>query len=340
MLPKIIIRSGAFKSATSHIREVGKKCVIVTDSHLKIPAEELHKKLRGAGIKAHVIMLPPGETTKSFGFVEKIANSLMKVGMKRDSCLVALGGGVVGDITGFVASIFMRGIPFISIPTTLLAMADSSIGGKTGIDLGEGKNLIGSFYHPEVIIIDPTFLKTLPDKEFRGGMAEIVKHSIIADRRFFIQLEKGTAKILNRNPATLEKILKKSAAIKLKFVKADERESLKKTSGGKSRMALNYGHTVGHALEKVSKFNISHGDAVSIGMVAENRLAVGKKLLTEEDSYRILQLLKEFKLPTKIPEQYRGVALQKALTLDKKNIGGKLFFALPSGIGKVKITHL
>ncbi len=337
--PRIIIENGAFKKLSQRIKNFGKVFAIVTDQNLKNLGEELLRTLRSAGLKANLLVVPAGEKTKSLTFIEKMASSLAKLGLKRDGILIALGGGVIGDCAGFLASIFMRGVSFISVPTTLLAMGDSSIGGKTGVDLPEGKNMLGTFYDPLMIVMDPLLLKSLPEKEFRSGLAEIVKHGVIADGNFFAFLEKNASGISRRNPSILKKIISRSVAIKLRIVGSDRKESLRKKSGV-SRMLLNYGHTVGHALEQLSHYEISHGEAISMGMVAENRVAVGKGLLKEKDAVRITALLKTFHLPTKFPKEFSASAIKRAMSIDKKHVDEKLHFALPVRIGKAKIVTL
>lgn len=339
-IPKIIIQNGSFKIIPEKIKSLGAQFAIITDSNLKKQGEELLKAIRATGLRCNLLIVPSGERTKSLGIIEKLAKSLLKLGLKRDSCLIGLGGGVIGDITGFLAAIYMRGINYVSVPTTLLAMGDSSIGGKTGVDLPEGKNLLGAFFYPKLIIMNPLLLKSLPERDFRSGLAEIVKHAVIANSQFFEFLEKNAISILKRKPLLLQKIVKESVRIKLAIVKKDERESLQKTKSGVSRMLVNYGHTVGHALEKLSNYTIPHGEAVSIGMVAENRLAVGKHFLNEKDAKRIEALLQKFNLPTKIGAHYSDASLEKAMGMDKKHIDGKLHFALPIRIGKAKIVAL
>ena len=336
---KVIIKNGAFQKLPSLLRSKAEQFVIIADGNLRSLGEELLGNMRRSGFACNLILAPSGEHAKSLSYVEKISNNLVKLGLKRDGCLIALGGGVIGDLTGFIASIYMRGIPFVSVPTTLLSMGDSSIGGKTGVDLPAGKNLLGTFYPSVLAIMDPLLLKTLPDREFKSGMAEIIKHGIIADRAFFTFMEKNASKITGRQPAALHKLISGSVRIKTGIVKKDERESIKRT-GSRSRMLLNYGHTVGHALEKLSGDEMPHGEAVAVGMVAENRVAVGKGLLKRRDQEKILAVLKLYKLPTKIPAQYSSAAIKRAIFADKKNIGGKLHFALPVRIGKARIVAL
>ncbi len=336
--PKVIIENGAFEKIPQKIADEGVVFTIITDNNLKKLGEELLKKMRGASLRCNMLILPAGEQTKSLTFIERAAKSLLKLKMKRDGCLIALGGGMIGDFTGFLASIYMRGISYISVPTTLLAMGDSSIGGKTGIDMEEGKNLLGTFYNPEIVIMDPLLLRKMPEKSFKYGLSEVVKHAVISDPKFFKFIEKNAAAILNRKPQILKKLIAQSVKIKLRIVGRDPHESL--NPKGDCRMLLNYGHTVGHAIEKLSNYSLPHGEAVSIGMVAENRLAVGKNLLKESDSNRIENLLKRLHLPVKIPSQYSDQELKRAMDMDKKNIGGKLCFALPICIGKARIVQL
>lgn len=338
--PKLVIESGALKKLPNEVRPLGKHFVIITDEHLKKTGEQVLKSMRDAMLQCNLLVIPPGENTKSLSFVEKISRSMAKLGVKRDGCVIALGGGVIGDLAGFVASVYMRGIPFVTVPTTLLAMGDSGIGGKTGVDLPEGKNLVGSFHQPKIILVDTLLLRTLPDRDFRSGLAEIVKHGVIVDRAFFTLLERNTRAIMRRDQKILKKIVSKSIHIKMNIVRKDEKESVKNTDAPNSRMLLNYGHTVGHALEKLSNYTMTHGEAIAIGMVAENRVAVGKKLLKEKDAERILNLLKTFKLPTKIPSNFTTREIKKALSTDKKNINGKLYFALPVRIGKAILKVL
>ncbi|MBI4994344.1 3-dehydroquinate synthase [Candidatus Peregrinibacteria bacterium] len=336
--PKIIIDTGAFKTIPHKIKDCGGVFTIITDNNLKNLGEELLKNMRAAGLKCFMLILPAGEGTKSLAFIERAAKSLLKFKIRRSDCLVALGGGMIGDFTGFLASIYMRGISYVSVPTTLLAMGDSAIGGKTGVDMEEGKNLLGAFYNPRTVIMDPLLLKKMTERSFRFGLAEIVKHAVIKDAVFFKMLEKNVNAILQRKPAVLKKIIGRSVQIKLKIVGRDPHESLNPKRD--SRMLLNYGHTVGHALEKLSNYSLPHGEAVSVGMAAENRLAVGKNLLKETDANRIETLLKRFHLPTKIPSEFSDQDLKRAMDMDKKNIGGKLCFALPICIGKAKVIQL
>jgi 3-dehydroquinate synthase len=271
------------------------------------------------------IIQEPGEKLKTLSNIEKTAEKLTKLGLDRRSCLIAIGGGVIGDFTGFLASIYMRGIPYIQVPTTLLAMVDSSIGGKTGVNLKTGKNLIGTFYQPVLTLTNPETLKTLPVKELKNGIAESIKHACIKSESLFEFLEKNHKKILAKDPATLNKLIVQSAAIKKKITEEDEYEK-------NIRMLLNYGHTIGHAIEQASNYKISHGEAVSIGIHQVNLLS--KSPATK----RIEKLLKLYGLPTETNSNKREI--EKLMKTDKKKIGEKLRFIIVKKIGSAEVKEL
>ncbi|MBE9546732.1 MAG: 3-dehydroquinate synthase, partial [Proteobacteria bacterium] len=232
--------------------------VVITDSNVSaLHGEGFLSILRGMGLKVDMIEFPAGEASKNIDTMLDIVKVLISLGVDRRSALIALGGGVVGDMAGFVASTYMRGLPYYQIPTTLLAQVDSSIGGKTAIDLPEGKNLLGAFYQPKGVFIDLSFLKTLPSREFRNGMAEIVKYGIIDDVELFSLLESKVKAIEDRNATLLSVIIEKSCRIKKGVIEIDEKET-------GLRRILNFGHTIGHAVEAESDYSVSHGDAVSI----------------------------------------------------------------------------
>lgn len=334
---QIKIEAGITQRVGQIMKKIGKRFIIISDKNVELHGEKVRAALRRIDKNAELYLLPNGEEHKTLSTVEKLCSFLAQKRIQRDGCLIAVGGGVVGDMVGLAASIYMRGINYVAVPTTVLAMADSSIGGKTGVDLVEGKNLIGTFYQPRVILIDPFFLKTLHDVDFRSGFAEIIKHGIIASKELFMLLEKNVSAVMRRDTILLEKILKKSAAIKMSFVKCDEKESITGINPTRSRMLLNYGHTVGHAIEKLSSYSMRHGEAVSIGMVAENRIAVAKKLLKESDSAAIKSLLTLYKLPTAIPTKYSTQDIKRVILCDKKRVGDKLYFALPTKIGAARL---
>jgi len=337
--PQLIIRTKAVGELPRLVRKAGHQCVVITDSHLRSKANELSLEIKKAGLPCSLLTVPAGEKSKSLVVVEELCEALVKTGLGRDGVLVALGGGVIGDLAGFVASVYMRGIPFISVPTTVIAMADSSLGGKTGVDLASGKNLVGTFYPPMAILMHPTLLETLPDREFKAGCAEIIKHGVIHDERFFTFLEKNRESILARKPALILKMLKQSAKVKLTIVGEDPREALpaRPNSTNRSRMLLNYGHTIGHALEKLSEYTLPHGEAVAIGMIEENRIAVKKGILTKDAATRISTLIENFGLPTKLPKEATMARMKKLIARDKKKVGSSIYFALPTGIGSADL---
>lgn len=326
------------------MKKFGFEYVIITDEKVKkLFGLKLFETCKKAGLKISLLSVPPGEKTKNLNVVKGILEKMASTGLKRDGCVLGLGGGVIGDLAGFVASIYMRGIAFIHIPTTLLAMIDSGLGGKTGVDLGAGKNLVGTFHQPRAILVDPVVLTSLSQSEFRNGLAEMVKHAVVASPQLFLTLEKFHGKILNKEPALLEKLIEENIRIKKRVVEVDPLESMKKTTlapRSVSRMFLNYGHTIGHAIEKVTNYEISHGEAVSIGMCMENIMAVKKGFLKPETALRIRELLKILGLPTKLPASVSLQSLDRALRSDKKMVGGKIYFALPTKIGKMKLFAL
>jgi 3-dehydroquinate synthase len=239
---------------------------------------------------------------------------------------VALGGGVAGDLAGFVAATYMRGVPYLQAPTTLLAMLDASVGGKTGVDTAEGKNLIGAFHPPVAVLADPRALATLPDREYRAGLAEAVKHGLIADRAYFEWMEQEAGPIVARDADALQHLVRRSVEIKAEVVSEDERE------GGR-RAILNAGHTVAHALEQATEYRVPHGEAVGLGLVAEAALATGLGLATPEAGARLVVLLERLGLPTRVGEPVAAERLLSAMAGDKKNRGHEIRFALPRGVG-------
>lgn len=270
-----------------------------------------------------VIQIPVGEEHKRLQTVEHICEQLITLGAHRNSSIIAVGGGVVGDIAGFVASIFMRGIPVYHVPTTLLAMVDSSVGGKTGVDSSLGKNLIGTFHQPNAVIMDPIFLQKLPEAEFSNGMAEVVKHGLL-EASLFSWLERNVSAIQQRDVKILETLLVKNIRIKKAIVEADEKES-------DVRMLLNLGHTFGHAIEHLSKYQIPHGQAIAIGLV----YAAEFSKMPERD--RLIDLLLAFNLPTHLETPYPAAAMVKSMQADKKNLGRNITLILPKAIGT---THI
>lgn len=313
-------------------RGIAKRFVVVTDDTVAgLYGDTVLNSLRQAGFSPDSITFPAGEASKTMATVAQLASRLAQLGIDRKDGLIALGGGVTGDITGFLAASYLRGIPFVQIPTTLLAQVDSSVGGKTGVDIPEGKNLIGAFYQPRAVYIDSQVLKTLPTAELLNGIAEVIKYGVIYDQGFFIYLEKHREAILNRDLPVLEQVIKTCCTIKAEVVSKDEREA-------DLRRILNFGHTIGHAVEADSGYQLAHGSAVAIGMVAASAIAVAKGFFKAADAARVTTLIHSFGLPTSIPAVSNREKLKGYLLTDKKTVAGRPFFVLPTSIGTVEIT--
>ena len=301
--------------------------IIITDSNVAtLHGERILEILREMELKVDMIAFPAGEASKNIQTSLHIVDRMMALGLDRTSALIALGGGVVGDITGFVASIYMRGIPYIQVPTTLLAQVDSSIGGKTGIDLPEGKNILGTFYQPKGVFIDLAFLKTLTPREFGIGLAEIVKYGIIDDPELFSSLEVEAEAIRNRDMKFLEKIITSSCRIKKGIVEIDEMDR-------GFRRILNFGHTIGHAIESESGYSISHGDAISMGMAASALISERLRYLPPQDRERIISLIGAMGLPDRIPTTLKPDGIVSRIKRDKKKEGDIIHFVLLKKIG-------
>jgi len=324
---KILIEDDCTLGLERKLNKIGQKYAIITDKKVQgLYGNVLKRYLNYNGIKADIFPFQNGEKQKTLQTVEKLADQMIKAGYQRKDAIIALGGGVVGDVAGLLASIYMRGIPLIQIPTTLLSMVDSSIGGKTGVNLKSGKNLIGTFYQPKMVFIDQRFLKTLSPKQIKNGLAEIIKYGVIKDKELFEYIEKNLEKILNLERLPLKNIISRSIEIKSKIVEKDEKE-------GRERMILNYGHTYGHAIEKQSNYKLLHGYAISIGMVLANKFAVKSGILKQDDADRIKTLLKNTGLPTTTVKK----PTKKQLMTDKKADKDHLNFILPRRIGQVTI---
>jgi 3-dehydroquinate synthase len=313
----------------------GQKIALVTNPTIKkLHGQRVVDSLKAAGFLVMSIEIPDGEQYKNLDWANAIYTALLTNAFDRKSALVALGGGVIGDLTGFVAATFMRGVPFVQVPTTLLAMVDSSVGGKTGVNHPMGKNMIGAFYQPKKVLMDLSVLKTLPKEEFLSGMAEVIKYGVIWDAEFFDYLDKNREKILSLDPHALSHIIKRSCEIKAEVVSKDERE-------GGLRAILNFGHTVGHAIETAENYTMRHGEAVAIGMVYASRLAHKTGLCDASVPERVEKLIKSYGLPTNITALSRKPSvteLMDTMQIDKKAEGGKVKFVLPKTIGEVVIT--
>lgn len=277
------------------------------------------------------LILPDGEAHKTLDSAARIFAALAELKASRDACVIALGGGVIGDLTGFAAACWMRGIAFLQMPTTLLAMVDSSVGGKTGVNLLQGKNLIGAFHQPCAVVIDTDTLATLPARELRAGCAEVVKYGALGDTDFFAWLENNVDALLARNPAALAQAIATSCRHKAAIVARDETEQ-------GERALLNFGHTFAHALETASGYGVLHGEAVAIGMVLAARLSAQLGRAPAADAERLAALLVRFGLPIAIPPGLDTDALIALMLLDKKNLSGRLRLILSRGIGKADIV--
>jgi 3-dehydroquinate synthase len=309
--------------------KLGDRCAIITDTNVgRRFAKPVYESLVKAGFEPSLITVPAGEKSKRISVVEKCHDQLAAHRLERKSFIVALGGGVVGDLAGFVAAIYLRGIPFVQVPTTLLAQVDSSVGGKTGVNLRAGKNLVGAFYQPKLVLCDLETLKTLPEREFISGLAEIIKYGIIFDAKLFAQLERDLPKILKLDAKTLSEIIARCCEIKAEIVSQDETES-------GLRAILNFGHTIGHAIENSSGYGkFLHGEAITIGQVAAAKLSQKILGLSERDVRRIENLFVQAGLPTQIKlNSARRKKLFDAMRLDKKVSGGEIKFVLAKKIG-------
>lgn len=274
------------------------------------------------------LCVPPGEGSKTRDTWARLTDELLERRFGRDSGLIGLGGGVVGDLTGFVAATYMRGLPYILVPTTLLAMLDASVGGKTAVNAPQGKNLIGAFHPPAAVLADPLVLATLPDREYRGGLAEAVKHGLIADAMYFEWMEAEHARILGRDPDALVQLVYRSVEIKADVVSADERESGRRT-------VLNAGHTVAHSLEQLSGYRLPHGEAVALGLIAECDIAERLGVAAPGLRTRVARLLEQFGLPVRYHHPLDVKAAVAQMGSDKKNRGALIHCALPAGIGRM-----
>jgi 3-dehydroquinate synthase len=313
----------------------GQCCVIISDRNVAPRyGEAARRSLARAGFHSALITLPAGETAKSLKSFQACCDQLAAQRLERKSFIVALGGGVVGDLAGFVAAAYLRGIPFVQVPTTLLAQVDSSVGGKVGVNLKAGKNLVGAFYQPRVVLCDLDTLGSLPPREYRAGLAEVIKYGIIYDRSLFETLERDLPKLMRREPKTLAAVVARCCEIKAEVVRQDEHE-------GGLRAILNFGHTIGHALEAISHYGkYLHGEAISIGQVAAAQLSAQVLALPAPEVQRIAALFQHAGLPTQVKlNAGQRKKLFAAMKLDKKVSGGEIKFVLARKIGRVEIGH-
>ena len=330
MVARGLLRTGA-EALGNILPEHVKVFVVSSQPILDLWGEELFKTLTQLGRLPIILTIPDGESAKRLKTIEKLASSMVAAGADRRSVVIALGGGVVGDVSGFLASVFMRGIPVVQVPTSLVAQVDSAIGGKTGVNLSSGKNLVGTFYQPLAVLVDPEMLSTLPEREYRSGIFEAMKYGVIRNPAIFELMESQRDAILRRDAEVLERLVMECIRIKADVVSVDERES------GERRI-LNFGHTIGHALEAATRYkHLLHGEAVGWGMIAA--AAVGRELsiTSEELAARIAALVRAYgPLP---PVTTKGKRVLQLLQADKKTVGGVPHFILAKEVGRVEVVN-
>jgi 3-dehydroquinate synthase len=332
----IVVETGALATVGSRLRElaVGSRVVVVSDpSIMRLHGPAVIKGLETSGFSVTTLEVPEGEAAKTFAIATRCWDQLLAAGIDRTSTIVALGGGAIGDLAGFVAAAYMRGVNFVQVPTTVLAQVDASIGGKTAIDHPKAKNLIGAFHQPRLVVVDPAVACTLPEREFRSGLAEIVKHGVVLDAEYFDDVERSTRPLIARDLETLTRIIGGSCRLKAGVIERDPEEK------SELRYALNAGHTIGHALEAITGFMTwTHGEAVSLGLVAEAHLAQRLGLATARTTERQEQLLGALGLPTRVrtldPE-----AVLRAISHDKKARDGRVPFVLAPAIGTFRVVY-
>lgn len=336
----VVIGHGLLAEAGQRIKPHLKRdrVVIVSDETVwGLHGEALTRALEGQGITSDAIVLPPGEQTKSFAFLEEVSDRLLAHELDRGDLIIAFGGGVIGDLTGFAAAIYKRGIDFVQIPTTLLAQVDSSVGGKTAIDTPRGKNLIGAFHQPRLVLADLGLLATLPDREVRAGYAEVIKYGLLGDLPFFEWLEAHAPAVLAREPSALLHAVARSVEMKAEIVALDEKE-------GGPRALLNLGHTFGHALESETGFGeaLLHGEAVAAGSAMAFRYSARQGLCTSQDAVRAEAAIKASGLPTRLSDvatkPFSAEALSHHMAQDKKAEGGRLTFILAKALGEAFVA--
>lgn len=323
----IFIGGGARNQLAILVNTLGgiQRVVVVADQRVA----ELHAEAAFAGVEPtpELVLFPSGEESKSLRQVQSLYDEFAEARLGRRDLVVTLGGGVAGDLGGFAAATWMRGVRFIQMPTTLEAALDASIGGKTGINHAAGKNLIGAFHQPSAVLIDTEFLGTLPAREFRSGLAESVKHAAIRDADLFDWHERHAEEIVERQPEAVESLIARNCEIKAEVVSQDEREN-------DLRMILNYGHTIGHSVEHLLGYELSHGECVALGMIAENAIAAARGILPREDAERVRALLDRLRLPTRLPKPVDSHEAAAVCHLDKKVRDGVINFVFITGLGQ------
>lgn len=324
-----LIASGQVADRVAALARGGRVC-LVTHPGLYTPyALPVEAGLRARGVTVATLTIPPGERYKTLRTVARLYAGFVEAHLDRRSLVVAMGGGVVGDVAGFAAATFLRGVPYVQVPTTLLAQVDSSVGGKTGVDLPQGKNLVGAFHQPRGVLVDPQVLQTLPRRELRAGLAEVIKYGIIYDADFLEALIADRTRLLRREDGALTRAIARSCEIKASIVRQDETEQ-------GLRAILNFGHTVGHALEAATRYRrYRHGEAVAIGMMTEALIGAGMGVTPPEAVEAVQAALRAFGLPAGFPADVPAEAILEAAQRDKKNRGGRLHVVLARRIGEV-----
>jgi 3-dehydroquinate synthase len=312
----------------------GKVAVVTNPTVAKLYLENVTQSLTQAGFEPLRILVPDGEEHKNQHSLARIYDCMVSARLERKSCVLALGGGVIGDLAGFAAATYLRGIPYVQVPTTLLAQVDSSVGGKTAINHRDGKNLIGAFYQPRLVVIDIEALATLPRRELAAGLAEVIKYGIIEDAALFRLLEAEAARLVALDGDLMVQVITASCAIKARVVEQDERED-------DYRAVLNFGHTLGHALEAATGYReFLHGEAVAIGMVKAAIISLNHGFCDQQSLERIRKLILKFGLPVELPESVTKQSLIGGMEVDKKSAGGKIKFVVCRGIGRADFHRL
>jgi len=333
----ILIGNGLLDETGRFLKEAGfrgKVAIVTNPTIAQLYLDTVYESLEKSGFAAKPILLPDGEEHKNLNTLTTLYDQLIEARFERGSCILALGGGVVGDIAGFAAATYLRGVPYIQVPTTLLAQVDSSVGGKTAVDHREGKNLIGAFYQPRVVLIDIDVLRTLPRRELIAGLAEVIKYGIIEDAALFRLLEKDVQKLVDLDQELLAQVIETSCAIKARVVEQDERED-------DYRAVLNFGHTIGHALEAATGYSqLLHGEAVATGMAKAAALSKHLGYCDDQTLERICQLIAQTGLPLELPSGLNMRNLIEGMEVDKKSAGGKIKFVICAGIGKTRFHSL
>ena len=331
----VVIGAGLLMRAAEFLQplKLGKHGVIITDSNVgHLYAKLLRDTLKQGEFNTEVLDVPAGEASKSLRQANRLFERLPSLRLDRQSFVVALGGGVVGDLAGFVAAAYLRGLAYVQIPTSLLAQVDSAVGGKTGVNLPQGKNMVGAFYQPRLVLSDTDVLRTLPERELRAGFAEVIKYGAIRDEKYFTWLERDGQQVLDCQPDAVGRAVRRCCELKAEIVSADERES-------GVRAFLNFGHTIGHAMEALSEYEgLLHGEAISMGMVCAAQLSVKRTGLSEAEAARLKALIEVSGLPTRLGEKFELNQLREAMSLDKKVRNGKLRFVLLNRLGEAVVS--